>query len=794
MKFTVGWLKDYLDFDCSLLQLSHKLTSIGLEVENIRSPITDPDKFIVCEVIRVEKHPNADKLKICDVSDGKDNYTIVCGAQNVKNGLITVLAKEGAIIYNLKENEFKISKSKIRGIESNGMLCSEEELGIEEKSTGIIELNETYEVGKSFSDYVSDEDIEIEIAITPNRVDCAGVYGIARDLSASGLGKLKELKVENINSSRKSIIKIDNKLKDKDCPQFFLREVKNVSNTESPDWMLKRFRMTDIKIISCLVDVTNYINFDICRPLHVFDADKIEGNIIIRHSKKGEKFLGLDDQEYILDDNMIVICDENKIISLAGILGGKNSCCDHKTKNILIESAYFLPDSISSTGRKLNIQSDARYRFERGIDPESTKNGINLASKMITELCGGELCEIINDNTSIKQERSIQISSDFINQILGTKLNNEVIKEKLLKIGCLIENKNSIFLVTPPSWRQDISIKEDLVEEVARLYGYDSIENEPMNIKKRLTNIANINQKSKKKIKEVLVSRNINEIINWSFVNKEWEIIFGNKDPIEIENPISSEQSVLRSNLVGGLLSVVKKNNNKGKQTVSIFEFGPTFSHDKKILQRDHIVVMRSGMMTEKSWVEKDREFDVFDIKEDLIEVLKVLDFKERSIKFTNEENKYYHPGKSCIVEYKNQLVGSFGEVHPSVKTKFGIKNNVCMFELNFSNLSNLLKNKIDSKKEFLKLLYQSSVRDFSFYIDKKLSCGDIVDHIYSVDLKLIKRVKIFDNYDQGSSERAIGVEVVIQSNEKTLSEKEINNLSDKIIKTVEDKFNAKLR
>ena len=794
MKFTVGWLKDYLDFDCSLLQLSHKLTSIGLEVENIRSPITDPDNFIVCEVIRVEKHPNADKLKICDVSDGKDNYTIVCGAQNVKNGLITVLAKEGAIIYNLKENEFKISKSKIRGIESNGMLCSEEELGIEEKSTGIIELNETYEVGKSFSDYVSDEDIEIEIAITPNRVDCAGVYGIARDLSASGLGKLKELKVENINSSRKSIIKIDNKLKDKDCPQFFLREVKNVSNTESPDWMLKRFRMTDIKIISCLVDVTNYINFDICRPLHVFDADKIEGNIIIRHSKKGEKFLGLDDQEYILDDNMIVICDENKIISLAGILGGKNSCCDHKTKNILIESAYFLPDSISSTGRKLNIQSDARYRFERGIDPESTKNGINLASKMITELCGGELCEIINDNTSIKQERSIQISSDFINQILGTKLNNEVIKEKLLKIGCLIENKNSIFLVTPPSWRQDISIKEDLVEEVARLYGYDSIENEPMNIKKRPTNIANINQKSKKKIKEVLVSRNINEIINWSFVNKEWEIIFGNKDPIEIENPISSEQSVLRSNLVGGLLSVVKKNNNKGKQTVSIFEFGPTFSHDKKILQRDYIVVMRSGMMTEKSWVEKDREFDVFDIKEDLIEVLKVLDFKERSIKFTNEENKYYHPGKSCIVEYGNQLVGSFGEVHPLIKKKFGIKNNVCMFELNFSNLSNLLKNKIDSKKEFLKLLYQSSVRDFSFYIDKKLSCGDIVDHIYSVDLKLIKRVKIFDNYDQGSSERAIGVEVVIQSNEKTLSEKEINNLSDKIIKTVEDKFNAKLR
>lgn len=794
MKFTVGWLRDYLDFDCSLIQLSHKLTSIGLEVENIKSPIINPDKFIVCEVIEVEKHPNADKLKVCDVSDGKENYKIVCGAENVKNGLITVLAKEGAVIYSQTENEFKISKSKIRGIQSNGMLCSEEELGIKEKSAGIIELNNSYEVGKSFSDYVSDEDIEIEISITPNRVDCAGVYGIARDLSASGLGKLKELKVEDIKSSQKSIIKIDNKLKDTDCPQFFLREVKNVSNTDSPDWMLKRFRMTGIKIISYLVDVTNYINFDLCRPLHVFDADKIQGNIVIRHSKKGEKFLGLDDQEYILDDNMIVICDEKKIISLAGILGGKNSCCDRETKNILIESAYFLPDSISSTGRKLNIQSDARYRFERGVDPESTKNGINLASKMITKLCNGELCEIIKDNSSTNKERSIEVSSDFINQILGTNLNDEVVQEKLLKIGCLIEKKNSIFLVAPPSWRQDISIKEDLVEEVARLYGYDTIENEPMNIKKRRTNIVSVNQKSKKKIKEVLVSRNINEIINWSFVNKEWEGLFGNRDPIEIENPISSEQSVLRSNLVGGLLSIVKKNNNKGKQTISIFEFGPIFSHDKKILQSDHIVVIRSGMMTEKSWVEKDREFDVFDIKADLIDVFKVLDFKGKSIKFINKENKYYHPGKSCIVKYGNQVVGSFGEIHPFIKKKFGLKNNACMFELNFSILSGFFKNKTDSKKEFLNSLYQSSVRDFSFYIDKKLSCGDVVDHIYSIDEQLVKRVKIFDNYDNESSKRAIGIEVVIQSNEKTLSEKEINNLSDKIIKTVEDKFKAKLR
>ena len=794
MKFTVGWLKDYLDFDCSLIQLSHKLTSIGLEVENIKIPITDPDKFIVCEVIKVEKHPNADKLKVCDVSDGKDNYNIVCGAENVKNGLITVLAKEGAIIYNQTEKEFKIFKSKIRGIQSNGMLCSEEELGIEEKSTGIIELNDSYQVGKSFSDYVSDEDLEVEIAITPNRVDCAGVYGIARDLCASGLGKLKELKVEDIKSTQKSIIKIENKLKDKDCPQFFLREVKNVSNKDSPDWMLKRFKMTGIKIISCLVDITNYINFDLCRPLHVFDADKIQGNIVIRHSKKGEKFIGLDDQEYTLDDNMVVICDENKIISLAGILGGKNSCCDRETKNILIESAYFLPDSISSTGRKLNIQSDARYRFERGVDPESTKNGINLASRLITKLCGGDLCEIIKDNSSIKRDKFIEISSNFINQILGTNLNDKLIQEKLVKIGCLIENKKSYFLVTPPSWRQDISIKEDLVEEVARLYGYDSIENEPMTIKKRQTNIANINQKSKKKIKEVLVSRNINEVINWSFVNKEWENIFSNKDPIEIENPISSEQSVLRSNLVGGLLSIVKNNNNKGKQNISIFEFGPIFSHDKKILQSDYIVVMRSGMMTEKSWIEKDRDFDVFDIKADLLEVFKVLGFKEKSIKFTNKEHKYYHPGKSCFVVYGNEVVGSFGEIHPLIKKKFGLKNNACMFELNFSKLSSFLKNKTDSRKEFLKLLYQSSVRDFSFYIDKKLSCGDVVSHIYSVDEQLIKRVKIFDNYDNQASKRAIGIEVIIQSNEKTLSEKEINNLSDKIIKTVEEKFNAKLR
>ena len=551
MRFTVGWLKEYLDFDSSIDELCNKLTSIGLEVENVNNPKDKLEKFVVSTISEVKDHPNADKLKVCKVNDGKNFHEIVCGAKNVHEGMITVLAKIGAIIYPSSNKEFKITKNKIRGIQSNGMLCSPQELGFSDESDGIIELDKNYIIGESFSQYIEDDEIDIEIAITPNRVDCAGVYGIARDLSASGFGKQKELRIKKHNSSYKTKFKVNNMISDSDCPKFLIREVRDLKNGVSSEFIVKRFNKTGIKVISSLVDITNYINIDYCRPLHVFDSDKLCGDITIRHSKKGERFTGLDDQEYVLDNNMIVICDDEKIISLAGILGAKNSGCDENTTNVLIESAYFLPESISSTGRKLNIQSDARYRFERGIDPLSTKDGIEMATDMIKKTCGGEIGTIVNETISTEKSPEINITLEFLNKLLGTNLKKEIFIQSLTKIGCKLKEKDGIFFVSPPSWRQDISLKEDLVEEVARLFGYDNIESTPLNFNKKNYEVTNIEQKSKKKIREILVSRGVTETINWSFVNQKWEdILKTSYKKVLLENPISTDLSVLRTNLV----------------------------------------------------------------------------------------------------------------------------------------------------------------------------------------------------------------------------------------------------
>ena len=415
MRFTLGWLKEHLEFKSSVDELCEKLTSIGLEVEECKDLRKSLCNFVVSEIVDINPHPNADKLNVCDVNDGKNILKIVCGASNVKKKMKTVLANIGCVVRPGSKEELTIKKSKIRGVVSSGMLCSEEELLLSKKSEGIIELEDNCIVGENFSKYIDDENIEIEVAITPNRVDCAGVFGIARDLSASGFGSLKKKKITKIKDQFKSSIKISNKLKQNSCPQFLLREIKNVNNSKkSSQDFIKRFNGSGLKVISPLVDITNFIAIDYCRPLHVFDSEKIEGNIEIRYSTQGEKFEGLDDKTYILDEGMILICDEKKIISLAGIMGGKNTACDENTKNILIESAYFCPKKIAATGRKLNIISDARYRFERGIDPNSTEDGIELATEMVINACGGNVGSIISDSIENKQTRVIKVNSNFL--------------------------------------------------------------------------------------------------------------------------------------------------------------------------------------------------------------------------------------------------------------------------------------------------------------------------------------------------------------------------------------------
>ena len=796
MRFTIGWLKEHLEFQSSIEGLCEKLTSIGLEVEECKDLKKDLKDFVVSEITDLNPHPNADRLKICDVSDGKNILQIVCGASNAKKGMRTVLAKIGSIIKPGSKEEFVIQNSKIRGINSYGMLCSEQELGLSNDSDGIIELNNNHIVGENFSKYINDENIELEIAITPNRVDCAGVFGIARDLSASGFGILKQKKIKQNIEQFKSSKKILNRLKNTSCPNFLLREIKNVDNTKiSSSKIITRFNGSGLKVISPLVDITNFITVDYCRPLHVFDFDKVEGNIEIRYSIHGEKFEGLDEKTYTLDDGMILICDEKKIISLAGIMGGKSSACDETTRNILLESAYFCPKKIAMAGRKLNIVSDARYRFERGIDPNSALEGIELATEMVAKTCGGEIGSIISDSIeSIKSVR-IKIGLNFFEEILGCSIDQKTIEDILSKTGCSIKFKNKEFEVTPPSWRQDIKIKEDLVEEVGRLVGFEKIKAREFNIKnKNSLKVTSFFQRKKYQLRRLLVSRNIMEIISWSFSNKKWESLLNtDKEVVEIENPISEELSCMRSNLLGGLLNLIMNNNNKNINNISIFEIGPVFHGAKPGDQNDNLTVIRSGKAIDKNWTTKSRNFDIYDIKSDLISVLKLFNIDENQIRIIPEVKNYFHPGRSGSVVFDDKKIASFGELHPLIAKSFKVKNYTCFFELYFKNVLECCEPNMFTKNQHIQSSFQSSIRDFSFDVDKKLSSLDFVKEIRDIDKNIISDVKVFDNYENEDS-RSLAIEVLMQSHEKTLTENEINDLSKKIINHAKTKFNAKLR
>ena len=799
MKFTIGWLKDYLDYNETNENLCNKLTSIGLEVEYFFDPRSKLKNFVVSKILDVKKHPNADKLSICNVFNGKENLKIICGAPNVKKDLLTVLAPVGTVIKPGSKEELIIKKSVIRGEESNGMLCSEEELQLGNHSDGIIELDGSYEVGKLYSDCLDDESAEIQIAITPNRVDCAGVYGIARDLSAAGFGTLKEKKIAKIKPSFESNLSIKNELKNKDCPKFSLRLIKNVENSESNHFISKRFSHSGLKKISTLVDITNYITIDFCRPLHVFDYDKLEGDIKIRYSKKGEKFVGLDDVEYVLDDGMVIICDDKKILSLAGVMGGKNSGCDPNTKNIILESAYFSPESISKTGRKLNIQSDARYRFERGIDPESVESGIEIASLMIKDSCGGDFGTIVSDSVLLRNRKSIEIEYSFFEKVLGVKIEDSFITQKLKAIGCEIHEKKKVLNVIPPTWRQDINIPEDLVEEVGRLFGYHNIESKEISEKNfNSSQKTSELQKIRKKIKQLLVSRNMFETISWSFTDKKIEDILKScENPIKISNPISSELSFLRSTLVGNLLITIQKNINRNITNASFFEVGPVFYEDKSYKQEEYACGIRTGFFYEKNWLEDPRKVDLFDLKADLYSSLKLMNINIQNLKVLKKSKPYYHPGKSGAILIGNEEIGHFGEFHPNVINELEIKTNCCAFELNLTKAISFQRNKSDTKSELKISLFQASVRDFSFELKREILSNEIVALIKKIDKDLIKEVIVFDSYEGNKIDKnlkAVAISVKIQSDNKTLQDSEINELSEKIVTNVIGKFDAKQR
>jgi len=677
----------------------------------------------------------------------------------------------------------KLEVTKIRGETSYGMLCSELELNISNESEGIIELNEKYKtkIGKRY--FNNNSDNVIELSITPNRPDCLGIRGIARDLSASGFGKLIDINNRKIKKTVKQTIKVKiEKSKNQACSIFGSCLIKDIKNQESPEWLKKRIFSLGLRPISAVVDITNYVMFDMNRPLHAYDADKINKGIIVRNSKKGETFKALDNKDYKLDEGMCVISDYEGILGLGGIIGGTRSGTELNTKNILLESAYFDPEITRKTSRKLDLNSDAKFRFERGIDPNSILIGLEKASEMIVKVCGGEISKLDVQSTKKILNKKIFFDPNLASKTIGIEIKNNEIINILEDLGFKIKKKGKTLIVEIPSWRPDIYSQIDLVEEIIRIKGFDKIKSiEPE--KKRLKPTLDFFQRHFHLAQRSVASKGYYETITWSFTDENINNNFReNFQEVKIINPISSDLNVLRNSLYPNLINFLKKNIDRGFENQSLFEIGPLFIGNKPGQQITIICGIR-----------KDQLMNIYDIKKDVVQTLVELGIDKNETSIDINTPKYYHPGRSgkIITKIDKKLLAYFGEIHPKIVDKtYG-------FEI---FLENLVKYKSQTKKEKQPITfsdYQKSDRDFAFVVQKDYKAQELLEIINNVDKSLIKNVKIFDVYEGEnipSDKKSIALKVTIQSNFKTLNEKDLNKISNKIISNVEEKASAKLR
>tara|TARA_B100000900_G_scaffold56820_1_gene42514 strand:+ start:1150 stop:3558 length:2409 start_codon:yes stop_codon:yes gene_type:complete len=801
MKFTIDWLKEHLDTKFNDQKIIDKLTNVGLEVESFENQKSDLDEFIVAKIISTEKHPNADRLKLCNVDIGQDKIVkVVCGALNAKSNLYTVYAPPGAVI---PKTNTKLSISKIRGVTSYGMLCSESELKLSNESEGIIDLSlkkYSKKIGKKF--FVNKSPKVVDISITPNRADCLGVKGIARDLAAAGAGKLKVKKTNKIKivGSQNIKVKIIND-KNQGCTTFGSCLIKGIKNTESPKWLKDKIISLGQKPISAVVDITNYIMFDLNRPLHAYDADKIDQGIVVRNSKKGETFEALDHKKYTLENNMCVISDKSGVLGLGGIIGGIRSGTEIKTQNILLESAYFKPKSIRSTSKLLNLDTDAKYRFERGIDPNSIEEGLIKAAELIQKICGGSISRLNITKNEKFNSAVIKFPIDLFQNITGFNVPDKEIYKILSDLGFSIKKNKKILNLIVPSWRSDISQPIDIVEEIVRIKGYDQIKTvipEKIRTKQTLNN----HQKLFHFLQRSVASKGYYETVTWSFTDSKINDLFKEKmNEVAIVNPISSDLNVLRSSIFSNLVFYLKKNLDRDIKDISLFEIGPIFSGNKPGQQETVVAAIKSGKVSRLNWIEKERIIDVFDAKRDVIQSLTEIGLDRKKFYINSKAPNYYHPGKAGAIfqdKNSNQAIAFFGEIHPNITQKLDIKTDaLIIFEI-FVDRILQYKNKLkDQKKKYEYSDFQKSERDFAFIIDKNFNAQKLVKIISEIDESLIKNVRIFDLYEGENipeDKKSIALSVTIQSFEKSLNDQDLEKINNLIISTVESKSGAKIR
>ena len=805
MKFTLSWLKDHLETDATLAEICEKLTMIGLEVEHVDDKAA-LKPFVVARILTAARHPDADKLQVLSVDAGPNvnggkPVQVVCGAPNARAGLIGAFATPGTYVPGI---DVTLSVGKIRGVESHGMMCSERELQLSDEHNGIIDLPADAPVGESFASYAKLDDAVIEINLTPNRPDATSVYGIARDLAAAGLGRLKDGAVMPVAGSGDACpVKVTIEAPEL-CPGFALRLVRGVKNGPSPKWLQQRLIAIGQRPINALVDITNYITFDRGRPLHVFDLKKVSGNLVVRRAVEGETVLALDGREYRLSPDNCVISDDNGIESIAGIMGGEHSGSDETTTDVLIESALWDPLNVARTGRTLGIITDARYRFERGVDPEFMAPGLELATKMVVDLCGGTPgeAEIVGYAGHTPKQLAMPVAE--VKRLTGIHVGAEESRDILERLGFAPRIAGETTEVSVPSWRPDVEGKADLVEEVMRIHGVDNIAPKPLAghdaVNGRILTTLQIRTRSARR---ALAVRGMMEAVTWSFIPADHAALFGGGQPaLKLANPIAADMSDMRPSLLPGLLAAAQRNADRGFADVALFEVSGTYEGDTPDRQRRVAAGVRRGTAhmdgQGRHWAGNAGPVGVFDAKADAFAALEACGAPVDKLTVESGGPAWYHPGRSGTIKLGPKTVlGTFGEFHPKTLEALDVTGPICGFEVYVDAIPEAKAKPTRTKPRLDLSPFQAVRRDFAFVVDRTVEAGSVLKAALAADRKLVTDARVFDVFEGaslGAGKKSIAVELSIQPVEKTLTDEDFEALGKRVVDNVAKQTGGVLR
>ncbi len=805
MKFTLSWLKDHLDTDASLDRIVETLTMIGLEVEGVENKGAELKPFVVAHVVSAVQHPNADRLRVCMVDfGGATPIQVVCGAPNARAGLKTVFAPAGTYVPG---KDVTLGVGQIRGVESHGMMCSAAELNLSEDHTGIIELAADAPTGTSYAAFADLDDPVIDVSLTPNRADCTGVRGIARDLAAAGLGTLKPEGIRKTPGSYVSPIAVELRFAEGElvaCPAFHGRYVRGVRNGPSPEWMQRRLKAVGLRPISALVDMTNYVSLDRGRPLHVFDAAKVKGVIHARYGRDGESFEALDGKTYAPDARMCVIADDTGPLGLGGIMGGEATGCTEATTDVFIECAWFDPVRTAETGRRTGIVSDARYRFERGVDPASLIPGLDLATQMVLDLCGGEASEPVVVGEAPETERVIDFPLAEVKRLTGLDLHRAEIRDILEKLGFFVMGRDDVFRVAVPSWRADVTQKADLVEEVMRIHGLANVVSTPLAGHATVgAKVLTSRQIRRSKARRVLASRAMLEAVTWSFVSKAEATRFGGGTPeLALANPIAADLSDMRPSLMPGLIAAAERNAKRGIGDVALFEVGQVFKGDRPEDLRIEASGVRRGTAradgSGRHWTGRSGTVDWTEAKADALAVLEALGVAVDRLQIVRSAPEWYHPGRSATLQMGPQnVLAHFGEIHPSTLEALDASGPMVGFQVHLDAVPEPKARPTRSKGALALPELMPLTRDFAFVVEEKVEAEKILKAVRGADKALITAATVFDVYrgaGLGEGRKSVAVAVTLQPVQATLTDKDLEALGRKIVAAVTKATGAVLR